>query len=521
MSWALSCLQLKDTYHDVYLYCNTNAAKLLIQDMELPYSGFYETHENFCLPNENLWALPKIYTYSLQNEPFLHVDGDVFLFKKLPELLLNSELIAQNKEEATDYYLSSQVELMKCFTYFPDCVREDFSSSVPIKAVNAGIIGGNNTAFIREYSTSALEYVKRNIENYSSITVHRFNVFFEQHLFYSLAAWKGMPISYLFPDIMRDNQYTGFSDFHEVPFKKSYCHLLGQYKRDEYTCMQMAAKLKQMYPEYYYRIIALCKKKNVSLAANIYACRELDTVDDYMKFHQEAKSKYDSSVLKTKMENDVPGKNIFLSPIADKKSALITLKEIVSGSIEWDKQKDALQMKSDFEHFSGRLDDCLEKTGNFSDEYLYGRDIDSANWYTSLFANEADFNEKSISRCCEIKVVPSQFDWAGIINKNKRVGVHYYEELKLEPGNFYNLFVPEVFDAGFSLHDIDEMENIILDHLSCPLIVRELFSQMHQYVDEDVLQNNLTEYYSLLTVLIKQLVLKKAIKPFEKSFSKN
>src|SRR6266511_4158572 len=101
MSWALSCLQLKSIYKDVYLHCNNNAAKLLIQDLELPYSDFYETHENFALPNINLWALPKIYTYSLQNEPFLHIDGDVFLFKKLPESLLNSELIAQNKEEAT------------------------------------------------------------------------------------------------------------------------------------------------------------------------------------------------------------------------------------------------------------------------------------------------------------------------------------------------------------------------------------------------------------------------------------
>src|SRR5882757_562171 len=80
MGWALSCLQLKKLYGNVDLYCNSTAAELLIDRLQLPYRGVYITHDNLKIADEKLWALPKIFTYGLQEHPFLHVDGDVFLF---------------------------------------------------------------------------------------------------------------------------------------------------------------------------------------------------------------------------------------------------------------------------------------------------------------------------------------------------------------------------------------------------------------------------------------------------------
>ena len=186
MGWALSCLQLNKLYGRVELFANTNAAKLLIDLLELPYESVRITHDDLYFANEKLWALPKIKTYSLQNEPFVHIDGDVFLFKQFTDLLIQSELIAQNIENATNYYFTTQKELVENFSYFPKCVKEDFDSQIPIRAVNAGILGGNNISFINEYSHAAFEYINRNKAHLSSINVDRFNVFFEQHLFYSL-----------------------------------------------------------------------------------------------------------------------------------------------------------------------------------------------------------------------------------------------------------------------------------------------------------------------------------------------
>ena len=38
MSWTLSCLQLKQYYSEVVLYCDSVSAKTLIDVLQLPYS---------------------------------------------------------------------------------------------------------------------------------------------------------------------------------------------------------------------------------------------------------------------------------------------------------------------------------------------------------------------------------------------------------------------------------------------------------------------------------------------------
>jgi len=80
ISWALSCLQLHKIYGNVSLYGNTPAVRLLIDTLQLPYSKAYLTHDELIPVHPDLWALSKIHTYSLQEQPFLHIDSDAFIF---------------------------------------------------------------------------------------------------------------------------------------------------------------------------------------------------------------------------------------------------------------------------------------------------------------------------------------------------------------------------------------------------------------------------------------------------------
>ncbi len=104
MGWALSCLQWQKIYNKVTLYADDIAAKLLIDTLRLPNTTVIcELGKlNSCHPS--LWALPKIYAYSKQESPFLHVDGDVFIWHRFNETLLQGGLIAQNKQVSTDCY---------------------------------------------------------------------------------------------------------------------------------------------------------------------------------------------------------------------------------------------------------------------------------------------------------------------------------------------------------------------------------------------------------------------------------
>ena len=118
MSWALSCLSLREHYDEVVLYTDSAGKRILIDELHLPYTDVQVVFDDFpCLPQH--WALAKIKTYSLQTKPFLHVDGAIAsqtsaigersdggenVPHPLPEEVLAKQLIAQNREIGTVYY---------------------------------------------------------------------------------------------------------------------------------------------------------------------------------------------------------------------------------------------------------------------------------------------------------------------------------------------------------------------------------------------------------------------------------
>ena len=132
MSWTLSCLSLREHYDEVVLYTDSAGKRILIDELHLPYTDVQVVFDDFpCLPQH--WALAKIKTYSLQTKPFLHVDGDIFVPHPLPEEVLAKQLIAQNREIATDYYRRMNLRILSYPEILvPDFVQEALSDdSVP------------------------------------------------------------------------------------------------------------------------------------------------------------------------------------------------------------------------------------------------------------------------------------------------------------------------------------------------------------------------------------------------------
>ena len=472
MGWALSCLQLHKLYGNITLHANSPAAHLLIDTLQLPYTQVILSHDELTLIHPDLWALPKIYTYSLQQEPFLHIDGDVFLFKPFNSLLLEGNLIAQNVEVATEnYYSSTQKEIMRHFTCFPPCVKKEFESGIPVQACNAGILGGNDLSFFHEYAYTAFEYINKNADVLKKINVNNFNVFFEQHLFYALLKEKGIPVSVLFEGVIPDRGYKYMGNFHDVPFNRSYLHLLGHFKRDEFTCIRMAEKLKELYPDYYERIVALFHKKNIRLSPCGF-----------------------------KNEPEVSTKRI-----NERNNSHLRLLRFVADNHKSESDKDLFQ--SDFEMFFQKTLSFLTKNNDIT--HIHNPQY----WFRDLFADVSDILNQSIVRCSNMEIIESSFNWAGLFNKHYREGTDYYADLKVVKGEFHNLIVYENTDNGFSLYDINELDVAMLEILSKPRLIKELLIEMQDYFDEDVLQNHYGTFEKLMLDSIKQLVVEKAIKP--------
>lgn len=485
MSWTLSCLQLKQFYPEVVLYCDQVYAEMLIDNLQLPYSDVVCNLDDLNKYHPQLWALPKIYTYSQQEKPFLHVDGDVFIWKEFSDQLLKGDLIAQNIEAATDYYQKIMTSLELGLSYFPNEIVDERKSKKPILAYNAGILGGNDISFFKEYTSKAFEFVDKNRLHLSKINISSFNIFFEQYLFYCLVNKQNKKVNVLIPETIGDNQYKGFGDFTKVPYEKHYLHLLGNYKKNDYFCKQMADRLRQDYPEYYYRIIELYKKNKKPLFADYYYTIENTSEKCLMDRYNYLKSNY-LKIAKNESINSLR---------FDAKRKL--KKEL--GNFKMNKDQYV-----DFEIFSLKINSLLKKNlALLSNDYLYARDCNHNYYYQYLFEDQNDIYTKKIIRDENYHLVKSKYNWTSFIEAQKIKKEN--EDIALEEAqtDVSTLVIPECNQDRFSLVHVDELDLVILEILKEIKTVQELFNELKEYFDSDELKKFDTEFEKLIFGRIK------------------
>lgn len=248
MSWVLSCLCLRKYYDEVALYTDEQGRHVLIDQLHLPYTEVNVVYdETLCLPQH--WSYAKIKTYSLQTKPFLHIDGDIFLFRPIAEDIINAPLIAQSKEIGTEYYRQMMDRILQeSAITLPKYIEEGLKEE-SIVSYNMGVFGGNDMDFIHEYCEEALTLCDTN----KAICLNgNFNLLFEQILFAYKAREEDLPVSTLFSRTFNDNGYT-VKDFCQLEeyAQKSYFHLLGGHKRNRDVIESLEEVLIANYPDYY------------------------------------------------------------------------------------------------------------------------------------------------------------------------------------------------------------------------------------------------------------------------------
>ena len=269
MGWALSCLQLKQYYPNVQLYTNGRGYDVLINRLKLPYNDSMIVLNDLEFPPQ-LWAYPKLYVYSLQTGPFIHVDGDAFFWEPLGNELFNKPLIAQNMEVNEQYYRAVIQQMSGCDLLLPETLSAYIKSGMPLAAYNAGIIGGRDVDFFRAYTAEAFNFLQTNWEKLKQVSQPQFNMVFEQVLFFCMARQRQQEVSCYIKQPLLDMTYPGFASFADVPYHTKYIHLMGSFKTNVECCYMLAKRLRQNYPEYYNRIIEECKKAGTDLFLNCY-----------------------------------------------------------------------------------------------------------------------------------------------------------------------------------------------------------------------------------------------------------
>jgi hypothetical protein len=168
---VLSVLLIKKLFDKVVLYTTKEMAEIVIK-IGVPYDEIItEPFENY---KEKTFSIPKLITYSLQTEPFIHLDFDSFLFS-LPKDLKNIDIFASYQDSPIDEftgfygmlgiydtYMNSTFEISKNLT-------EEFKSNINFFNIpNMCLFGGDDYNIIAESSKYCLEIYKNNRDFFNS-----------------------------------------------------------------------------------------------------------------------------------------------------------------------------------------------------------------------------------------------------------------------------------------------------------------------------------------------------------------
>jgi hypothetical protein len=257
MAWTLSCLQFRKFYEQVEIVTDKKGKELLIDKLDLPYTSI--KIELDCLnkyPN-SLWTLPKIYCYKIQSDPFIHTDGDVLIWEKFRDDIESARLVSQQLviDHKPQYITMDEIEAH--LNYIPDCITKDRRECNVLRISNAGLLGGTDLNFYKEFTQLAFDFVDKNLSQLHKLTTGNFGMIFEEYLFYCLAKEKEIDVTYLLEPLTDDFKGTKLVDFETVPSKTKFIHPVGTYKRYQHICDLLENTLLIQYPDYYYRILKL------------------------------------------------------------------------------------------------------------------------------------------------------------------------------------------------------------------------------------------------------------------------
>src|SRR6516225_3493918 len=263
LAWVASVQSAAQHYPDTMLVTDSAGARLLVDRLGLQFSEVSTCLDGFQEHDPGWWVLGKLVAYGMQTVPFVHIDSDVFLWKRLPADLDSAAVLAQHPEfygPDQTIYRTEDVERAFAETggILPIEWRWARANSDGLIADNCGIVGGCDVAFLRHFAATALELIERP-ENAAGWSQHPnkwpFVYIVEQfmlsacvgyHQFHPGSACKGVRAGFLF------RSWDGARDPREAE-QRGFTHLMGWSKRVPAIMHRLSERVRKEWPEVVWR----------------------------------------------------------------------------------------------------------------------------------------------------------------------------------------------------------------------------------------------------------------------------
>jgi hypothetical protein len=227
-SFKLAIACAKRSFKTIEIYTDKVGYELLILKHKLTVDAVHTVLDDINHYPSDLWMTGKLYTYSLQKEPFIHLDYDLYLLKPIPSHYFNESIIVQCEElfEHTDVYewgidwvRSTNQNLPKEF---------NFNTEIPYKyqkANNLGLVGGQAFDAIADFGKRSLQMIEENATLISQLPVNKqnqLNIIYEQFFFTQYMLYHNIKVKAFMPDALKRYRFDNDTFVHMLSKVKSY-----------------------------------------------------------------------------------------------------------------------------------------------------------------------------------------------------------------------------------------------------------------------------------------------------------
>jgi hypothetical protein len=268
LAWLLSFETARTFYPLTTLVTDDEGARLLVDGLRLEFESVSTGLNRLSNHDPALWMLGKLYAYQAQVEPFVHLDTDVFLWKRLPAHIETASVFAQCPESfvigQSYYYKPDEVRhalTKKTPGWIPAEWEWSLSFGSPQPAACCGVLGGRHVDFIRYYAEEAIRLVEdpRNHAGWASLGWAAHNMLIEQyHLAACVGYHRNRPGS-PFRDVEIRHLFDSWGEAlnPNIAAKTGFTHLLAAAKRDIRLMDRLERRVKHDFPERYARHFAV------------------------------------------------------------------------------------------------------------------------------------------------------------------------------------------------------------------------------------------------------------------------
>jgi len=260
-SYLFSVLLIKKLGYKIELYCDKDAYDIYSL---IPYDNIHLVDFDNDGVDSKFWIYGKIKTHTLINEPYIHIDGDVFMFRDIiGNKLDNGEYsaVVQSVEDSftigdsfNNMYSASLNPYVKYTRHGIDWDKYDLT------AYNCGVIGFNDMNLKNMYADKVKNILcdiskdidfNENRKKYDGM----FLIAEQSLLYYILQENNIKPLEILkYEDMINDVNWSM-----NLGAKMGYTHMWSYSKYRDDVIQQIKIKINNFFPEYY-KVIQIFEK---------------------------------------------------------------------------------------------------------------------------------------------------------------------------------------------------------------------------------------------------------------------